>query len=85
MSALVSAGTRLDISGARSSPRQRGEAKGLWPGGASIIPEMSVTVEEFPGLPAKVPASSRPEPELDLVEDELLVEEISIDGMCGVY
>jgi mycofactocin precursor len=21
----------------------------------------------------------------DLVEDELLVEEISIDGMCGVY
>ena len=46
---------------------------------------MSVTVEEFPGLPAKVPASSRPEPELDLVEDELLVEEISIDGMCGVY
>jgi mycofactocin precursor len=24
-------------------------------------------------------------PEEDLVEDELLVEEISIDGMCGVY
>lgn len=23
--------------------------------------------------------------EEDLVEDELLVEEISIDGMCGVY
>ena len=23
--------------------------------------------------------------DLDLVEDELLVEEISIDGMCGVY
>ncbi|MEL7155884.1 MAG: mycofactocin precursor MftA [Actinomycetota bacterium] len=23
--------------------------------------------------------------EADLVEDELLVEEISIDGMCGVY
>lgn len=23
--------------------------------------------------------------EQDLVEDELLVEEISIDGMCGVY
>lgn len=21
----------------------------------------------------------------DLVEDELLIEEISIDGMCGVY
>jgi mycofactocin precursor len=25
-----------------------------------------------------------PEPE-DLVEDELLVEDVSIDGMCGVY
>ena len=23
--------------------------------------------------------------ETDLIEDELLVEEISIDGMCGVY
>ena len=25
------------------------------------------------------------EPDTDLVESELLVEEISIDGMCGVY
>ncbi|HEY2814002.1 MAG TPA: mycofactocin precursor MftA [Acidimicrobiales bacterium] len=25
------------------------------------------------------------EPDDDLVEDDLLVEEISIDGMCGVY
>lgn len=24
-------------------------------------------------------------PEPDLVEHELLVEEVSIDGMCGVY
>lgn len=23
--------------------------------------------------------------EIELLEDELLVEEISIDGMCGVY
>jgi mycofactocin precursor len=23
--------------------------------------------------------------EADLIDDELLVEEISIDGMCGVY
>lgn len=28
------------------------------------------------------PAPETPEP---LVEDDLLVEEISIDGMCGVY
>jgi mycofactocin precursor len=33
-------------------------------------------------LPEDAPAE--PEPE-DLVEDELLVEEVSIDGMCGVY
>jgi mycofactocin precursor len=26
-----------------------------------------------------------PEAETDEVEEELLVEEISIDGMCGVY
>ena len=25
------------------------------------------------------------EADADLIEDELLVEEISIDGMCGVY
>ena len=25
------------------------------------------------------------ETEVELVEEELLVEEISIDGMCGVY
>ena len=32
-------------------------------------------------------AGAPPEPVADevLVEDELLVEEISIDGMCGVY
>jgi mycofactocin precursor len=29
-------------------------------------------------------AQAPPEPD-DLVEDELLVEEVSIDGMCGVY
>jgi mycofactocin precursor len=30
--------------------------------------------------------SQPPDDELELVEDEeLLVEEISIDGMCGVY
>jgi mycofactocin precursor len=25
------------------------------------------------------------EPEEELVEEELLVEDVSIDGMCGVY
>jgi len=35
-----------------------------------------LTDEEAPAAP---PADE------DLVEEELLVEEISIDGMCGVY
>jgi len=36
-----------------------------------------------PGAGAEVPATETAD--ADLVEDELLVEEISIDGMCGVY
>jgi len=39
-------------------------------------------------LRAMAPADEQPEVEPAddaLVEDELLVEEISIDGMCGVY
>jgi mycofactocin precursor len=31
------------------------------------------------------PPSDPPLDDRDLVEDDLLVEEISIDGMCGVY
>jgi mycofactocin precursor len=31
------------------------------------------------------PADEPAVPEDELVEEELLVEEISIDGMCGVY
>jgi mycofactocin precursor len=40
----------------------------------------TTTVAE-PAPPTPIPA---PEPD-PLVTDELLVEEISIDGMCGVY
>ncbi len=28
---------------------------------------------------------AEPQAETDLIDEELLVEEISIDGMCGVY
>jgi mycofactocin precursor len=41
--------------------------------------------------PQTAPPSPNPSPglaedaEVALVEDDLLVEEISIDGMCGVY
>ena len=29
--------------------------------------------------------TSAPDEQDELIDDELLVEEISIDGMCGVY
>jgi len=37
--------------------------------------------------PTEVPPAPEPEPVADgeLVEEELLVEDVSIDGMCGVY
>jgi mycofactocin precursor len=38
------------------------------------------TIEIKPPAAEEAP----PEPD-DLVEDELLVEDVSIDGMCGVY
>ena len=34
---------------------------------------------------APAPAEQQDQEDAPLVEDELLVEEISIDGMCGVY
>jgi len=37
-----------------------------------------------PGAPAGTPPPAPSEPG-DLVEQELLVEDVSIDGMCGVY
>jgi mycofactocin precursor len=39
-----------------------------------------VTVIEPPEAELETPAV-----ETDLVEEELLVEDVSIDGMCGVY
>lgn len=39
-------------------------------------PETAVTTPAEPAARAE---------DADLVEDDLLVEEISIDGMCGVY
>jgi len=40
------------------------------------------TTDAAPSQSAPTPAGVDPE---TLVEDEVLVEEISIDGMCGVY
>jgi mycofactocin precursor len=36
--------------------------------------------EDAPEAPPQTPS-----PEAELVESELLIEEVSIDGMCGVY
>jgi mycofactocin precursor len=36
--------------------------------------------EDAPELRSETPA-----PEADLLDTELLIEEVSIDGMCGVY
>ena len=33
----------------------------------------------------EAPDDTEREPSEELIEDDLLVEEISIDGMCGVY
>jgi mycofactocin precursor len=45
--------------------------------------------KEAPMVDAQTTATSVPEleaqQERDLVDEELLVEEVSIDGMCGVY
>lgn len=35
--------------------------------------------------PKTTPETESNDSEAELVEEELLVEEISIDGMCGVY
>lgn len=42
-------------------------------------PQATLTTAPAPDSPESDAATT------DLVEDELLVEEISIDGMCGVY
>ena len=35
--------------------------------------------------PSSGTVAERPEAEAEVVLDELLVEDVSIDGMCGVY
>ena len=59
---------------------------------------MNLTLRQIPGSRPFAPARSRARPmeetevieaantdDDELVEEELLVEEVSIDGMCGVY
>jgi mycofactocin precursor len=46
---------------------------------------MGVSIDSGPGTEGATDAALRAEEELEGELDELLVEEISIDGMCGVY
>jgi mycofactocin precursor len=48
------------------------------PPAAGVASEQIETATTAPAAPQSGPAD-------DLVEDDLLVEDVSIDGMCGVY
>ena len=52
------------------------------------MPEMSASSSPAPATPdldPPVEVEPAPEPAAELVEADLLVEDVSIDGMCGVY
>jgi mycofactocin precursor len=52
---------------------------------ANREPYLVTTPEAEAHLEAEPNAERDPEPADENVLDELLVEEVSIDGMCGVY
>jgi mycofactocin precursor len=54
----------------------------MTPPAASTVTEQSPTPELAPPEGSSQPV---PPPETPLVQADLLVEEVSIDGMCGVY
>jgi mycofactocin precursor len=52
------------------------------------MPEMTAPSTSAPTTPDVEPvaeAAPATEPAVELVEADLLVEDVSIDGMCGVY
>ena len=55
------------------------------------MPEMRASSSPAPATPELDPPveveveAPAPEPAAELVEADLLVEDVSIDGMCGVY
>ena len=52
------------------------------------MPEMRASSASAPMTPEPDPpveVAPAPEPAAELVEADLLVEDVSIDGMCGVY
>ena len=51
---------------------------------AHAVPAVTRAPAANPAAPTE-PALVSPSPDAPLVEAELLVEDVSIDGMCGVY
>jgi len=47
--------------------------------------EIPATIRQMENEATELIANSAPLGEIAVVEEDLLVEEISIDGMCGVY
>jgi mycofactocin precursor len=47
--------------------------------------ELEPEAAPAPPPPKLEPATTQPLPADEVLDDDLLVEEISIDGMCGVY
>jgi mycofactocin precursor len=44
-----------------------------------------VSVDPTPTVETEVPEATTAATELESVTEDLLVEDVSIDGMCGVY
>jgi mycofactocin precursor len=49
------------------------------------MPESATELLDPPATGELAPDQAATTPPADVVADDLLVEEISIDGMCGVY
>jgi mycofactocin precursor len=64
-----------------SSPRAETKERDMAPTATDLLDPADVSVAADETAPAP-PAEVRPD---ELIAADLLVEEISIDGMCGVY
>ena len=51
----------------------------------TATPEAEIEAQAYDDTPAPTAQRLASEPEATLVEADLLVEDVSIDGMCGVY
>jgi mycofactocin precursor len=73
--------TRRDVAGGQNAGRQTTEAVMT----EQAVMEPTTTAVTGPEDQNLVAGDSRLADEEALVAEELLVEEVSIDGMCGVY